>query len=222
MGKVDVRWTDLMIDIETLANKRGAVVTQIGAVFFNRLKGGIGPQRLWNLSVEAQMAAGFTMSADTVMWWMRQSTDARMSWAGEEAAMSALLPSEAMQALVAFWWENATGGCKVWANSPSFDLVILDALWERTRVKAPWTFRDELDVRTLKLICPNAEWPKPEVAHRADDDAKAQAKFVQNAFRMLGPGAFVVEGDRTKVAPGPSATAGNEQGMPDAAAGKEA
>ena len=214
-------FTDIMIDIETLGNVRGCVVTQIGLAAFCRGSDTASmPRFRVNLDIDAQVSAGFTLSGDTVKWWMRQSDAARMSWASEEASMAAKLPSEAMQAVKD--WINAHGakGFLVWANSPSFDCVILDALWERTRVRKPWAYWQEADCRTLKLIAPGVKKPEPEVDHDASSDAAAQALYVRRVFADLsGPGGSQSGGGPLNP-PGPLATAGEGNDTLDNAAGQ--
>lgn len=67
----------------------------------------------------------------------------------------------------------------MWANSPAFDLVMLRNAFNKHHVDAPWGFWIERDFRTF-LSMTNADRVKPEVAHDALSDAKAQAQTLIN------------------------------------------
>lgn len=177
-------FTDFMIDIETLGKEPGCVVLSIGVVPFNRLSGEVGAPESWGIDIVAQVRRGFRIDADTALWWMRQSEPARMAWAGAKAQDEALLPTQAMRRL----WETylaQTGNGYVWANSPSFDLVLLRPLWRETGIQCPWTYRMERDVRTLGAVFPDVPRREPTLAHDPASDAEAQARYVVDCFSPL-------------------------------------
>lgn len=65
---------DLMIDIETLDTRPTAVITQIGACYFDRNTGEIGKTFCKNINIDDCLAHGLTVSGDTIEWWMSQVT----------------------------------------------------------------------------------------------------------------------------------------------------
>ena len=172
-------FTDISIDLETLATKPGAIILTIGACAFNRAGGDIGPVLHVKLDVIAQQNAGMSMDWDTIAWWFRQSEEARYALLEGEK----MLPSAACKELTDFHQANVEKGGKTWANSPSFDLVLLEHLYSKARMTPPWKFWDQADIRTLKLLYPTIPVPSPRVAHRADHDAIAQAEFVQAVWK---------------------------------------
>lgn len=46
---------------------------------------------------------------------------------------------------------------KVWANSPTFDLTMLEAEYKSIGIPTPWSYKEEMDIRTIRslLVCPS-------------------------------------------------------------------
>lgn len=46
---------------------------------------------------------------------------------------------------------------KVWANSPTFDLTMLESEYSSIGMEVPWSYREEMDIRTIRslLVCPS-------------------------------------------------------------------
>ncbi len=59
---------DLMLDIETLDVKTTAVITQLGACYFDRYTGKIGRTFLQNISVGSCLMYGLTVDEQTINW----------------------------------------------------------------------------------------------------------------------------------------------------------
>ena len=70
---------DLMIDIETMDNKHTAALLSVGAVFFDLQTCTLGPTFNRTINLVSSVANGGTMSAGTVLWWLRQGDAARKS-----------------------------------------------------------------------------------------------------------------------------------------------
>lgn len=73
---------------------------------------------------------------------------------------------------------------RIWAKPPSFDLVLLEAAFQRCSINIPWHYRTPRDCRTLFDIT-GAKQPDVGTAHNALDDAKSQALGVIEAYRIL-------------------------------------
>lgn len=67
----------LMIDLETMDNKPTAAITAIGAVLFNPETGEMGETFYRRISLTSSVDYDCTMGADTVLWWLRQSIEAK-------------------------------------------------------------------------------------------------------------------------------------------------
>lgn len=174
---------DVMIDIETLSTKPDAVVLSVGAVAFNMQNEQIIINDS-NLDLTDQFRLGRRVDADTLHWWMRQDDLARTLAFGEEGR-------EPVHRNTLFEMVLRDTGCGpeafskmryIWANSPSFDLVILNDLFGKEGCF--WNYRQERDVRT---ICDGLDY-KPEmhaqdgVAHTPVWDCMYQIKKVRNAW----------------------------------------
>lgn len=167
---------DVMIDIETVGTTPGSVILSIGAVYFSRV--GIGDQFYVNIDPDSCEAVGLVCDPETVRWWDRQS----------EEAIAALLSNrrslgEALESFTGFL-DRAK---RVWANSPSFDCVLLQAAYRAAGTKAPWSHRSERCVRTVKWQVPRSvtRVERKGVAHNALDDAIYQAEQVRQAMAAL-------------------------------------
>jgi hypothetical protein len=182
-------YTDVMIDIETLGKRPGCVVASIGYAAFRRYGLINGPADIKSgrvlLAIEPQVCRGFEVDADTMMWWMNQSAAARDDWATPEAQAGAHLPSVAMAHLSKWIADQCYASFWVWGNSPQFDLAILAPIWKAAGVQPPWSYAQERDIRTLGAVFSDVKRPQPALAHRAADDAVAQAEWVQNIFAHI-------------------------------------
>jgi len=170
----------LMVDIETLGSRPGAAIASIGAVVFT-------PSRViseWECVVnpETCQLAGLKMDAATVMWWMRQSDAARASTFGQRG----IDIHRALTDLAIFATDE--GVSDYWSHGATFDLVILSEA--ALTVGAPQLvkdFRRARDTRTLYEI--TGVNPKTFMgtgtAHKAVDDARAQALAVIESWRIL-------------------------------------
>ncbi|EOS94062.1 prophage exonuclease [Erwinia tracheiphila PSU-1] len=82
----------LMIDLETMGNKPSSPILAIGAVFFSPQNGELGEEFYTPVNLESAMAGGAIPDADTIIWWLKQSSEARAAVCvdGTPSLMSAL------------------------------------------------------------------------------------------------------------------------------------
>lgn len=165
------------IDAETLDTKRSAKLLSLGAVFEDQ-----------DFYVEVDHTLygdAFTTSEGTLDFWARQG--------GFKVTQRLLPPGEAIRQL--HQWivgirDSLPGKAElqVWANSPRFDLNILEYHYDKLMpYQLPWDFWEEQDVRTitalskfLKLPCQKAKPP-----HHALEDARNQRDFVWSVYSTL-------------------------------------
>lgn len=159
---------NIMIDLETLGTKPNSAILSIGAVYFD--KDGLGEEFYINVDLETSMENGFDIDASTVYWWLGQSQEA-----GKALSQYKTSVQVAINRIHYFIHPE----CKVWANSPSFDLVMLKNHFDKFSYETPWKFWNEMDFRTF-VAATSAERVKPTVAHNALEDAKAQAQTIIN------------------------------------------
>jgi hypothetical protein len=164
----------ISLDIETLSLKTNARVLQVGFCLINLTTGA----KSWQTSLSLGMDQQEIRDVDpgTVAWWNDQD---------HFVMMSVLYPAGVVtvKAIHAALSTICQPGRAIWANSPSFDCVILRSLFEDCSLEAPWSFRDERCLRTMsKYLDPNGKL-KPPVnlrAHDALSDAEWQADYLYN------------------------------------------
>ncbi len=179
----------LMVDLETMGNKSDAPIVSIGAVFFNPNTGNTGAEFYTVVSLESSMLLGGVPDAGTIIWWLKQSPEARSA-----IAMADTLPViDALELFSDFISENSDAGpdVQVWGNGASFDNVILRSSYDRANIECPWKFRNDRDVRTMTElgkaigINPRYDIPFDGDMHNALSDARHQVKYVSAIWQKL-------------------------------------
>ena len=182
------RPTHVMVDIETLSTKKNAVIVSIGAVRFDPRATLEEPVKLPNwfysiVGVPSQQHRHIEPS--TLSWWFKQNESARK--AVEEALVCREHYTAALDRF-AEWLLVGGEPQAIWANSPSFDLVILRDAFENTELRGstprtcPWSFRAERDFRTLRRLFPGTGSGACN-AHNALADAAWQARTTQETYK---------------------------------------
>ncbi|PWD64937.1 MULTISPECIES: 3'-5' exonuclease [Pectobacterium] len=179
---------NVMIDLETMGANPKAPIASIGAVFFNPKTGELGEQFYCRVDFENDMLNGAVPDGDTIKWWLRQSSEARAELIRDDATPIWGAVSELSDWLT----DNAESlkTLKVWANSPSFDCIILKSAFERTDTDIPWNYWNERDVRTIREVALTVtgfsqDVEKAGVKHKAIDDAIGQARMVSAVMSRL-------------------------------------
>lgn len=180
----------LMIDLETMGSKTNAPIISIGAVFFEPSTGEIGPEYYTVVDLESAMDQGATPDGDTIIWWLKQSPEARAAICTDDR-----LPiEEAVSELSHFIHRHADPRyLKVWGNGATFDNIILRGAYERAGHPCPWKFWNDSDVRTIVLLGravgydPKRDMPFEGDVHNALADARHQAKYVSAIWQKLIP-----------------------------------
>jgi len=185
--------THLMVDVESLGKSPDAPVVSIGAVFFNPATGACGPTFYKVISLESAMASGGIPDASTIIWWLKQSSEARAAIVVDDA-----IPlDDALLQFNEFICENAAGGTgsvQVWGNGATFDNVLMRRSYERTGIACPWKRFNDRDVRTIvelgKAVGINPRYSIPFEGdmHNALADACHQAKYVSAIWQRLTSG----------------------------------
>lgn len=188
-GHHNADYRHLMVDLETMGNKSNAPIVSIGAVFFNPNTGNTGAEFYTAVSLESSMVLGGVPDAGTIIWWLKQSPEARSA-----IAMADTMPLiDALELFSDFISENSDAGSdvQVWGNGASFDNVILRSSYDRANIEYPWKFRNDRDVRTMTElgkaigINPRYDIPFDGDMHNALSDARHQVKYVSAIWQQL-------------------------------------
>ncbi len=155
----------VMIDIETLGKLPGCGILSIAAVEFDEFG-------YCRSELHIHVAPNGQVDMDTVLWWMKQSEEARTKAFFPAVQVSLQNALEQLGAWVKGMDKSPIA--EVWSKSPTFDLAILrDAFIRETGGEAPWRYWQERDVRTELRNMPRDQ---QSAAHDALDDCKAQIK----------------------------------------------
>lgn len=164
-----------MVDVETLGLEPGCVVLSIGAVEFDT--DGIGDTFYCEIDRESARAVGLEEDEGTLDWWENRDEDVQDVLTGGDALAEVLVSFRR--------WYNAHSFDEVWANSPSFDCEVLEAAFDAVGLDAPWTHKDERDVRTIRNLPCSVSVEMEGDAHDALDDARWQAREVGQTYALL-------------------------------------
>ncbi len=189
-GKQNRLYTHLMLDLETMGKKPGAPVVSIGAVFFSPATGETGGEFYQAVSLESCMYFGAKPDAGTILWWLKQSSEARSAIVVDDAVGLV----ESLELLTNFIAENAANGSRnvqLWGNGSSFDCSIIEAAFELADMPFPvphWNYRDVRTVVELGKavgLNPRYEIPFEGDQHNALADARHQVKYVSAIWQRL-------------------------------------
>lgn len=165
--------SNIMVDLETMDNSSTSAITAIGAVSFG--SGGLGEEFYAIVDLQSSVDAGLTMSADTIMWWMKQSVAAR-----KEITKKGESLESALNGFTAYLKKQGDlNKAKLWGNGANFDNPILSNAYKAAGIRQPWRFYNDRCYRTMKaMFGNNIEYVQPEIPHHALEDAKAQARHM--------------------------------------------
>lgn len=167
--------------METLGQTPGSVLLSIGVC-------GFGPERRHGrmfyerISVASCLDIGLKIDADTLLWWMRQSDEARAELQKQAKPLA--------EVLVAFnEFVGADADCvEVWGNGASFDLAVLATAYKACRLPVPWKFWNERCYRTMKALYPEIRMERTGTHHNALDDALSQARHLAQILMHISKG----------------------------------
>ena len=182
---------NVMLDLETMGNGSNAAIVAIGAVFFEPFSGAIGAEFYCEIKLTSAVHYG-EMDASTVEWWLQQSNEAQALF-NKENQSNRLTLKDALAEFSEWMNEGAEFKSRtVWGNGAGFDNVILGNAYKAARLRQPWPFYGDRDVRTmvdlgrqLRGENPKRDLPFDGIQHNAVDDAKHQAKYVSAIWQAL-------------------------------------
>ncbi|EIV5786302.1 3'-5' exoribonuclease, partial [Klebsiella pneumoniae] len=143
-----IDYVHVMVDLETMGKKHNAPIVAIGAVVFDPATGSIGESFYKVVCLESSVNWGAVIDPSTVIWWLKQSSEARSEIVNDDAIplLDALLQFRE------FVSDNVAGGSKkaqVWGNGASFDNSILRSSYDCIAEDYPWEYWNDRDVRTM-------------------------------------------------------------------------
>lgn len=178
----DGRFTDIMIDLETLDTKDSTAILTIAAQAFNIEAGEVCPVNFYaRLNYERQIQEGRTISVDTALWWGQQSEEAR-----EEAFGGHMSLWEALVNLRKYFEKHCYTDRHVWSKAPVFDLATLKHAYNENEQEVYWHYSNERDVRTYMWSVQNLDvqlnWVKTHVSR---EDVSNQIDAVCQVYQII-------------------------------------
>lgn len=193
-----IDYVHVMVDLETMGKKNNAPIVAIGAVVFDPSTGSIGESFYKVVCLESSVNWGAVIDPSTVIWWLKQSSEARSAIVNDDA-----IPlQDALLQFREFVSDNVAGGSKkaqVWGNGASFDNSILRSSYDCIAEDYPWEYWNDRDVRTmLKLgqaisFDPKTTIPFEGSRHNALADAIHQARYVSAIWQRIIAGNQVLQ-----------------------------
>ena len=180
----------VMVDIETMGRGPTSAIVSIGACLFDINTGEIGKTFECTINLKSSELYG-DMDSETVKWWLNQSHEAR-----QELVTAKMSLFEALRR----FWHFISSNCdiykvQVWANSPSFDLVILkhSLISCLEEASPPWQFQNEKCCRTIiglaeSITGVNYKTNRPfkaDAYHSPLAHAMHQVGYVSDAYMAL-------------------------------------
>lgn len=166
-----------MIDLETMAVSPNAVVLSLGAVHFDPCEKGYSKSLYLKIDLDDQDRLGREIDPNTLDWWARQDPMIMEEAFSQEDRISL---EQALDQFHKFAW-----GCDAfWSHGATFDIVILENIYQQLKKPLPWNYWQIRDTRTLFDIGIDPNMPK-ENKHDALQDAIRQAAGVQNVYAKL-------------------------------------
>lgn len=182
--KSDELATHWMIDLETLGVGHAPPILSVGAVRFNPFGTGVAEEFYRRVDVDSALACG-KPSGSTFRWWLTQSEEARLEIANGPVLGTLPLFDVLDQLRVAMSFTQVEG---VWGNGSLADIVWLESAYAAHPIPLPWTYREVMDFRTLRWLCPDVSYQDylgEDTAHHALADARAQALACQEMMRRI-------------------------------------
>lgn len=177
----------LMLDLETLGDQPGTIITSIGAVEFDPLTGETGDKFHRHISIQSSIEAGFTAGGRTITWWLGRDQNARDYFInGQEESISL---HQALYEFQVFMKGLGIMKTTVWGMGARFDCGILAAAFAKLGLVIPWDTRNEICLRTLSILSPNirkeADANREGVFHNAVDDCLHQIKWGSTLYKLF-------------------------------------
>jgi len=168
---------DVMLDLETLGTAPGSVITQIGAVYFDRHTGELGKEFTVNINIGDCMKHGLVVDAGSLEFWLEQPRE-NASFLKEAVPLT-----KALQMLREFY----DGEAIAWAHA-TFDFPMLHMAYRAVEQGMFMPYRNMRDIRTLVDLSkrPYKKGKGDPKNHNGLDDCKYQVQYCVECFQMLG------------------------------------
>jgi hypothetical protein len=168
----------IMVDLETLSSREDAAILSIGAVRFDLEQLSLGEEFYERVELASCEEKGLRISADTLLWWMEQTPEARKVFI-EQPQISLLSALSKFKEFVA-----TNPNSVIWGNGATFDNMILRNAFRACGLSYPVSYRNDLCYRTMRRMFPVIK-SEGGVVHNALDDARNQASTLLSIMKNI-------------------------------------
>jgi len=184
------KYTDVMVDLETLGNSDSPTIIQLSAVKFNSLTGETFEEFSKFIDPRSCILAGLKSDGSTLDWWLRQ--DKKVFEDVVLKSLSEGLPlTQVLAEFSRFLCENEED-IRIWGNGIMSDNVWIHNAYKASGVANPIKFWQHSDVRTIVDLGRNLldkDYKKEVIfigdPHNAIDDCKHQIRYVCKIIEEL-------------------------------------
>ena len=171
-------FSDIVLDIETLSLRPNALVLSVSAIGFNPMEitTNFSNNSTLDILLNLDDQPNRDINDDTVSWWSRQNPIIQKKVFGEEGRISVV---EAIDQITKFCWLKD----RIWIQGPTFDVPVLNNLFEEYGKGLPWAYHTIRDSRTLLDLIPIES---ESATHDSLADCIRQAIMIQKALSGLG------------------------------------
>src|SRR5690606_14987894 len=120
---------------ETLGTSPNSVMLSIAAVEFDSKTGNVGRSFYRKIDLNSALGIGLEINNETLIWWTTQKPHLFKELFDDAQPIQIV-----MKAFVEWFCPKNN---YIWANSPSFDLVIIKNILEKLKLPVPWHFYNE-------------------------------------------------------------------------------
>lgn len=176
-----MKYTDIMLDFETLADTQNAAILSMAAVPFNLESGEMGNEFYEHIDLQSCLDAGMEVTGNTFYWWLTKSEAARMEITNNDKRRHIAYIPSAFRAWVTLKRQDINEKeLRIWGNGAKFDLGIIDNIFRKTQNINPFNFRNERCVRTYASLRPEimANFEYKGTKHHPVDDCRNQIRYV--------------------------------------------
>lgn len=178
----------IMIDIETLSTKVNAVVVSVAGIRFNlknKFSENIDDYDTFYMRVDPKTCRQYNcvIDNDTMKWWKKQPIESQkeiFTPKNRHHIKTVLLELSK--------WFGKNPNTRVFANSPNFDISILDYLYDKCKLKSPWKYWNVRCTRTVYELggvnMRNVTLQGGDSSHHALYDCLKQIKGLYLSFGM--------------------------------------
>lgn len=180
--------SDIMVDIETLGTKYGSVILSVGIIGFQlyNSKFDLKKKQIF-LNYKKSTEYGFSIDNSTLKWWHGADRKSVFENLIKNCNSNGIDPKDLPSSIESFINDNKTNSSvRWWAHSPSFDLHLLNAYYEKFGANTPWKHYTSFDTRTLYLIG-NGRPINIGNGHDSLSDAENQVNYCHTSISKLLP-----------------------------------